>query len=74
MVDTRADVLGTPLHHRNRKGGALRHGNTEAAELADRDLRASVLAKHIRQVVDAAPPLTDAQRLALAGLLVGGAQ
>lgn len=62
--------LGTPRHHRARKGGALRHGNTEAAELADRDLRAAVLAKTIREALAVRPMLTDAQRLALAGLLL----
>jgi len=72
MTDTCADPLGTPLQHRARKGGYARRGNTEGAELADRDLRASVLAKRIKQVVDAHPPLTAAQRLALAGLLVSG--
>lgn len=37
-----------------------------------RDLRAAELEDHIRQLVDAAPPLTAEQRLRLAGLLVGG--
>lgn len=36
-------------------------------------LRAAVLERHIREVVDAAPPLTDEQRTKLAGLLAGGA-
>lgn len=66
------DMLGTPRHHRARKAGAISQGNTEKAATADRDLRAAVLAKHIREVVDKAPPLTDAQRLALSNLLVGG--
>jgi hypothetical protein len=44
------------------------------AEKARRDLRAAKLAKHIREVVDAAPPLSAEQRLRLAGLLVGGSR
>jgi hypothetical protein len=36
---------------------------------ARRDLRAEKLADHIRQVVDAAPPLSDEQRDRLAALL-----
>lgn len=66
--------LGTPQQHRARKASFVRFGNVEGAERADRDLRAANLAKAIKEVVSAAPPLTDAQRLALAGLLVGGAQ
>lgn len=64
------EVLGTPQHHRNRKGGAMRTGNMQLAELADRDLRAAVLAKHIRELADAHPPLTAEQRRALAALLL----
>lgn len=64
-------LLGTPQHHRNRKGGAMRRGNAELAELADRDLRAAKLAKYIEKVVDEVPPLTAEQRTALVALLVG---
>lgn len=60
--------------HRARKAVAIRDGRTEAAEMADRDLRAARLADSIRKLVDQAPPLTAEQRLRLAGLLVGGAQ
>lgn len=37
------------------------------------NLRAEQLAAHIREIVDAAPPLTPAQRDQLALLLRGGA-
>lgn len=63
--------LGTPQHHRARLASAVRFGHESDAEAAERDLRAANLAKYIKQVVDAAPPLTAEQRLALAGLLVG---
>ncbi|MBB1493513.1 hypothetical protein J4N02_04735 [Propioniciclava sp. MC1595] len=39
---------------------------------ARRDLKAARLAEHITEVVDAAPPLTEAQRAALAALLRAG--
>lgn len=50
-----------------------RHNGTEDPRLPDlrRDLRAAELEDHIKQLVDAAPPLTAEQRLRLAGLLVG---
>lgn len=65
------EKIGTPQHHRARKASAVRHGNTEMAETAGRDLRAAVLAKTIEAAVALDPPFTDTQRLALAGLLVG---
>lgn len=37
-----------------------------------RDLRAAMLAKRIKETVDAAPPLTDEQRQQLAALLAPG--
>jgi hypothetical protein len=58
-------------HHRARRARAVQQGDTEAAEVAARDLRAEKLAAHIRTVVDAMPPLTDEQRNRLAGLLGG---
>jgi hypothetical protein len=67
-------AFGTPLQHRNRKGGALRTGNTQLAQVADRDLRAAKLASYIRELADITPPLNAEQRMALAGLLVGGQQ
>lgn len=50
-----------------------RHGGPDDPRLPElrRDLAADKLEEHIRKVVDAAPPLTDAQRLKLASLLVG---
>lgn len=38
---------------------------------AKRDLRAASLAEHIRKVAAEAPPLTEAQRTVLHGLLDG---
>jgi hypothetical protein len=53
-----------------------RHNGPHDPRLPDlqRDLRAAELEEHIRQLVDAAPPLTSEQRQRLAGLLTGGAQ
>lgn len=67
-------ISAEKAHHRARRANALQRGDTETADLAGRDLRAAMLAEYIRQVVDQAPPLTDEQRVRLAGLLVGGAQ
>ena len=47
-----------------------------AVEVASRNYRATALEDAIRRTVEAAPPLTDAQRIRLAALLVtpsGGA-
>jgi hypothetical protein len=44
------------------------HPNTDTSDLR-RDLRAAQLAEHIRKVVDAAPPLTQDQRVRLTALL-----
>lgn len=71
MSETDAPSL---THHRARKAHAVRYGNEAAANAADRDLRAAKLEKHIRDLVDAAPPLTAEQRLRLASLLTGGAR
>lgn len=60
------------FHHRARRANAIQRGDTETAELAGRDLRAALLEEHIQKVVAAAPPLTDEQRVRLAGLLIGG--
>jgi hypothetical protein len=67
-----SDVLGTPQHHRARRAVAIRNGREDDAQRAARDLRAANPAKHIKEVVDAAPPLTDAQRMVLAALLING--
>jgi hypothetical protein len=62
-------------HHRARKARADQQGDTEAAELAARDLRATKAAEYIQALVDTAPPLTDEQRSRLAALVqpTGGA-
>jgi hypothetical protein len=67
-----SDAIGTVQHHRARKASAIRHGNAEAAQEAGRDLRAAVLAGAIKRAVREQPPLTAEQRVALAGMLVGG--
>ena len=58
---------------RARHAALIRHqpDNTVAIGEARRDLRAERLAEFIRQTVDAAPPLTEAQRTRLAALLRG---
>ena len=51
-------------------GITARHGaGSERAAEARRDYRAAKLAEHIRLTVDAAPPLSSAQRDQLAALL-----
>lgn len=57
---------------RARKANADMRGDTEAAQIAARDLRAVKLEEYIERVVAEAPPLTDEQRVRLAGLLSGG--
>lgn len=62
---------------RNKLGGAARRhpaepGHPEVAQ-ARADLAAATLEDAIRRAVDAAPPLSDAQRTRLAGLLHPGA-
>ena len=48
-----------------------RSGDTEALNDARRDLRAARAEQYVRELVDAAPPLTDAQRNRLARILRG---
>ena len=60
-------------HARNKLGGAARRRDPEAVENARRDLAAAKLEAHIRQVVDAAPPLSASQRERLAVLLAPAA-
>lgn len=67
MTDT--DVARPWAHHRARVARAVQVGDEEKIELARRDLRAARLELAIQTAVDAAPPLTDAQRARLAGLL-----
>jgi hypothetical protein len=59
---------------RARHNALTRYRDPDDPELlnARRDLKAARLADHIRKTVDEAPPLTDAQRARLAGLLSGG--
>ena len=57
---------------RARKANADLRGDSEAAAIAARDLRAVKLEEYIERVVAEAPPLTDEQRVRLAGLLSGG--
>jgi hypothetical protein len=59
---------------RARKANADMRGDSEAASIAARDLRAVKLEEYIQRVVDEAPPLTEEQRSRLAGLLAGGAR
>lgn len=61
-------------HFRARKANADMRGDTEAAAEAARELRVLKLVEHIERVKSEAPPLTDEQRVLLAGLLAGGAQ
>lgn len=57
-----------------RKGAGLRLGRPEVVAEAELDLREAILAKRIRELADAMPPLSDERRARLAGLLVGGAR
>lgn len=60
------------VQQRGRKGAAIRDGRHDVAQAADRDLRAALLEKTIRELaLEKLPPLTDAQRVHLAGLLQG---
>lgn len=62
-------------HHRARIASLSRSRTPDDPELegARRDHAAARLADHIRSVVDAAPPFTEAQRAELAALLKVGA-
>ncbi len=53
---------------------SIRYGHDPARiEAARRDLAEAKLERHIREIVDSAPPLTDEQRSRLALLLSPGA-
>lgn len=58
---------------RSRIAVAARQGTPEQQAEARRDHAAAKLRDYITRVVDAAPPLTEAQRADLAALLRGGA-
>lgn len=66
-------ALSAAQLQRNKVGNLTRH-RPDSIELlaARRDLAAAKLADYIARVVDAAPPLTPAQRDRLALLLRGG--
>jgi hypothetical protein len=57
---------------RNRLGVAVKHGDPDEIEAARAALAAAKIEKYIREVVDAAPPLTTEQRERLALLLGSG--
>lgn len=66
--DTSLDLPWT--HHRSQVASLTAHGaEPELIENARRNLRAARLADYIQKTVDAAPPLTAAQRDRLATLL-----
>jgi hypothetical protein len=52
-----------------RYGAALRDGNEETAAEAAQDMREATLAKRIKELADAMPPLTPERRARLAALL-----
>jgi hypothetical protein len=54
---------------RSLKAIAVREGHQAEADRLDTELRAARLATRIRETLDATPPLTAEQRLALAGML-----
>ena len=59
---------------RDRLALAARQGTPDEIVIARRELAEANLEQHIREVVDAAPPLTAAQRERLALLLNPGAK
>lgn len=62
-------------HHRARVATLSRSRAVTDPELieARRSLRAARLEEHVKKALEGAPPLTEAQREAIARLLVGGA-
>lgn len=66
--------MSAVFHERARIASLSRSRASDDPELLDarRNLRAAQLEEHIRKVVDAAPPLTAAQRSRLASLLRDG--
>lgn len=62
-------TIPTVMAARSRVGVAVRTRDANAEREARRDLAAANIAAHIRRIVDAAPPLSDAQRAELASLL-----
>ncbi len=60
-------------HARARLAATRRHHPDADTSLLERDLRAARAEDYIKRVVDAAPPLTAAQRERIALALRGGA-
>lgn len=65
--------LPTITKSRSRLALATKHRDTAAATEARRDLAAAKIAQFIERTIAEAPPLSEAQRHALARLLQGGA-
>jgi hypothetical protein len=53
-----------------RKAATARHHPNADTDVLDRDLRAEQAADYVREIVAAAPPLSDAARMRLAALLL----
>lgn len=62
-------VASARLAYYSRQDG---RGDPAKVSVARRDMAAAKLERHIQEVVDAAPPLTQQQREHLASLLTGG--
>ena len=65
--------MSTIHEHKSRLGGAVKAGNRELAEQARASLKACKAEEYIKRLVAEAPPLSEAQRDRLAGILRGGA-
>ena len=70
-----SDPIPTPAQARSRLASTIAHrkGDPDAEAHARQTLATANIAAAIRRNVEAAPPLTDAQRSTLAALLDGGA-
>jgi len=65
--------MGSVAHERAKVANAIRYDHPPDAVAAARSrLAEAKLERHIREVVDAAPPLTDEQRTRLSLLLAPG--
>ena len=67
--------MSTWQHHRDRVASLARNRADDDPELieARRDLKAELLAVHVKKVVESDPPLTEDQRARIAGILRGAA-
>lgn len=77
----RGSLTHAAARHRGRIAGitrAVRNGELPADDPrlaeAQRDLRAEVLASHVKKVLAQAPPLSEAQRDRIAAILRSGAE